>query len=88
MENHDSQARILFRMQTNDNFEWRVSPVTFDSIGARHIALKLKILGIGVVVCPDDEYVQKGVPITFNAQEYFEESDASTGSARDASSVR
>ena len=88
MDNHDSQARILFRMQTNDNFEWRVSPVTFDSIGARHIALKLKILGIGVVVCPDDEYVEKGVPITFNAREYFEESDPSTGQLLDGSPVR
>ena len=75
-------------MQTNDNFEWRVSPVTFDSIGARHIALKLKILGIGVVVCPDDEYVEKGVPVTFNAREYFEESDPSTGQVLDGSPVR
>ncbi len=88
MENHDSRARILFRMQTNDNFEWRVSPVTFDSIGARHIALKLTILGIGVVVCPDDEFVEKGVPVTFNAREYFEDSDAPAGQALDASPVR
>ena len=88
MENHDSRARILFRMQTNNNFEWRVSPVTFDLIGARHIALKLTMLGIGVVVCPDDEYVGKGVPVTFNAQEYFEDSDASTALALDTSSVR
>ncbi|MEK9744322.1 MAG: hypothetical protein VW493_10535 [Gammaproteobacteria bacterium] len=64
-------TRVLFRMETRGNFEWRVSPVVFDSIGARHIAGKLKVLGIAVVVCPDDEFEEKGLPMTFNAGEYF-----------------
>ena len=72
MEVDPQGTRVLFRMQTGDGFEWRASPVVFDSIGARHIAGKLKILGIEVVVCPDDEFEEKGIPRTFNASGYFD----------------
>ncbi|MGA0343286.1 MAG: hypothetical protein ACO3RT_04135 [Arenicellales bacterium] len=65
-------TRVLFRMQTGKNYEWRVSPVVFDSLGARHIAGKLQILGIGVVVCPEDEFDEKGLPSTYDADQYFE----------------
>tara|TARA_B100000676_G_C17914159_1_gene751705 strand:- start:359 stop:493 length:135 start_codon:yes stop_codon:yes gene_type:complete len=42
-----------------------------DSLSARHLALKLKSLGIEALVCPSDEFEEKGLPATYRAQEYF-----------------
>ncbi|MCH1521996.1 MAG: hypothetical protein L7T80_04130 [Arenicellales bacterium] len=64
-------TRVLYRMQAGKDFEWRVYANALDSLGARRLALKLKSLGIEALVCPSDEFEEKGLPTTYRAQEYF-----------------
>lgn len=58
-------------METRDGFEWLACAGALDSLSARHLVLKLKTLGIEALVCPSDEFAEKGLPVTYRAQEYF-----------------
>ncbi len=71
MVGNTETTRVLYRMQTREGFEWRACHYALDSLSARHLALKLKSLGIEALVCPSDEFEEKGLPATYRAQEYF-----------------
>ena len=71
MTGHAQTTRVLYRMQTGKSFEWRACAHALDSLSARYLALKLKSLGIEALVCPSDEFEEKGLPVTYKAQEYF-----------------
>ena len=71
MAGNAEATRVLYRMQTGKSFEWRACAHALDSLSARHLAFKLKSLGIEALVCPSDEFEEKGLPVTYKAQEYF-----------------
>jgi hypothetical protein len=71
MASHPDTTRILYRLKTSEDFEWHVFAHELDSLTARHIALQLKGVGIEALVCPSDEFEDKGLPLTYRAQEYF-----------------
>ena len=71
MAGNADTTRVLYRMQAGKDFEWRICANALDSLGARRLALKLKSLGIEALVCPSDEFEEKGLPATYRAQEYF-----------------
>ena len=71
MAGNAEATRVLYRMQTGKSFEWRACAHALDSLSARHLALKLKSLGIEALICPSDEFEEKGLPVTYKAQEYF-----------------
>lgn len=71
MAGNAKTTRVLYRIETRDGFEWLACAGALDSLSARHLALKLKSLGIQALVCPSDEFAEKGLPVTFWAQEYF-----------------
>ena len=71
MVSHPDTTRILYRLTTGDDFEWHVFAHGLDSLTARHIAMQLKGVGIEALVCPSDEFEEKGLPLTYRAHDYF-----------------
>ena len=71
MAGNAKTTRVLYRIETRDGFEWLAFAGAFDSLSARHLALKLKTVGIEALACPSDEFAEKGLPVTYQAQEYF-----------------
>ncbi len=71
MAGNAKTTRVLYRIETRDGFEWLACACALDSLSARHLVLKLKTLGIEALVCPSDEFAEKGLPVTYRAQEYF-----------------
>ena len=71
MVSHPDTTRILYRLKTSEDFKWHVFAHELDSLTARHIALQLKGVGIEALVCPSDEFEEKGLPATYRAHDYF-----------------
>ena len=71
MVSHPDTTRILYRLTTGEGFEWHVFAYELDSLTARHIAMQLKGVGIEALVCPSDEFEEKGLPLTYRAHDYF-----------------
>ena len=71
MAGNAKTTRVLYRIETRDGFEWLAVADALDSLSARHLALKLKSLGMEALACPSDEFAEKGLPVTYRAQEYF-----------------
>ncbi len=66
-------SRIIYRIESGSRFEWHVTsgPVVLGL--ARNTALQLKSNGIEVLVCTTEEFEKKGLPETYEADEYFVE---------------
>jgi hypothetical protein len=65
------KSRVLYRVGEEKGFEWRVLGIPIPADGANAEAARLKSIGIEVLVCPSDEFDEKGLPGSFDAREYF-----------------
>ena len=71
MAGNAKTTRVLYRIETRDGFEWLAVADALEALSARHLARKLKSLGMEALACPSDEFAEKGLPVTYRAQEYF-----------------
>ena len=71
MVSYPDTTRILYRLTTGEGFESHDFAYELDSLTARHIAMQLKGVGIEALVCPSDEFEEKGLPLTYRAHDYF-----------------
>ena len=73
MEKAQSVSRILYRIEDDRRYEWRVTTESLLLPVARDTALQMKRNGIQILVCPAEEFEEKGLPETYEAEEYFTE---------------
>jgi len=73
MGNRPDTSRIIYRIESGSRFEWHVTSGPLVLGLARNTALQLKSNGIEVLVCTTEEFEEKGLPETYEAEEYFVE---------------
>ena len=73
MKQNQGVCRILYRIEDDTRYEWRATTELLASQLARDTALQIKRNGIQILVCPEEEFNEKGLPQTYEAEEYFTE---------------
>ena len=73
MERARSVCRILYRIEDDRRYEWRTTKELLPLNIARDTALQIKRNGLEILVCPAEEFEEKGLPETYEAEEYYAE---------------
>ena len=73
MEKARGVCRILYRIEDDTRYEWRATTELLAAHIARDTALQMKRNGIQILVCPEEEFDEKGLPQSYEAEEYFTE---------------
>jgi len=73
MKKAGSVSRILYRIEDDARYEWLATAEPLALPLAWDTALQMKRNGIQILVCPEEEFDEKGLPETYEAEEYFTE---------------